>query len=58
MDIVRHEFLSVGSALQNHSADRSRDVVCATGPGLLTATVKAAIIKHQLGTGPHFPSVL
>ena len=55
---MRHEFLSVGSALQNHSADRSRDVVCATGPGLLTATVKAAIIKHQLGTGAHFPSVL
>jgi len=45
VDVVRREFLAPQSALRDHQQDPSRDVVCATGPGLLTATARLALLR-------------
>lgn len=51
VDVVRREFLQPHSALRDHQHDPSRDVVCATGPGLLTATARLALLRLRVKQG-------
>lgn len=46
VEVIKNEYLGK-SVLKTADAGRSRAVICATGPGILTATARSVVLKHH-----------